>query len=182
MPTVIVFSEEITIYIKNDNSLGYILSETIPLSEETNNIVFEIPKHTEISKLYNLNGTILLIKLNGYLELLYDRRKKFNMKLPQFDEKLVKDVFFYSGCGNSKTYLCYILFNDNTIKGLSGGMYKTLTSHRDSTDNYDVLAVDIDARSVQILKLNGTKIILTSTGRYVIENCYDHRLESESYI
>lgn len=182
MSTVIVFSEEITLFIKKDNSLGYILSDTIPISEETNKIVIESANHTNISKLYNLGGAIVLLNLSCEVIVLYDRSGKFTSYLQDFNNQLVKDVFFYSGSSEPNTYLYYFLFNDNTIKGYARGLHRKLTSYKDCRDYYDVLAVDIDSASVQILKTNGIKIIFTSAGRTVIENGYDKRLECDSYI
>lgn len=181
MSTVLIFSDAITIFIKKDNSLSYLLSESIPISEETKKIVDKIPKYTGVSKLYNFDGAILLLMINGYLEFLYDKMDKLKHIFPNFNKDIVKNIFFYSD-NISGSYLCYILYNNNTIRGFTRGIHKTLISHAGSADKHNVLAVDIDAISVQILKLDGTKIIFSNAGRTVMENIYDERLESTSYI
>lgn len=188
MSKLINYRDKFLIYINQDSGLSYKLltNEALTPSEEL--IINSLNDHTNVFKLLTLSFYILIIKLNGCLDVLYDsiyvNMTTVNVFLNTGKTKPIKDIFSYLS-SNDTDYIIFILFNDNSIKAIINSMNSKINRmyvSREKDDNENVLCVDITHDSIQILKLDASKIILTISGRTVIDDCPDPRLLTGSYI
>lgn len=181
MHKLINYTDNLLLYVNKTNGLSYKLLIDKPLTASEEIIINSLGNYVGVLKICYVDIYIIILKLDGSLEALckpeYDPNIYTRGILREGSRKPVKDLFLNI---NNSDYILYILFNDNSMICYTENErshYYKICSLRKNEDYSDVLCVDITKSSIQITKLNGTKILITVSGRTIIEDCFDSRID-----
>lgn len=183
MPELLKYYDKIILYVNRNNELSHKLISDKPLYACDIGIINDLSKYKFVNKIFKVFESIFVLKLDGSLEVVYDPKNNLSDVLLACQTKTVKNIFSeFNEFKNA--YIQSILFNDNSIIIFSNSLRTEKLTEMSIDPNYcqNVLCVDFVDSSIQILKLDSTKIIITHCNTTIIEDCIDSRLLECSYI